>query len=611
MEKVKRYARRFIKERHYLILIFVLVMIAIFLINTFHESYPDEFDNILGGWYILHGRLIYTGFFTHHGPVAYYLAALVEIFSGRSFVRFRIIYSIFLIAYFLWSYVFLKKRVGIIKSRPYLYFIPVIGIAATYFWGQMLLADTISGFFLTPVYVLLLLKMYYRENLIKKDFIFISVLTALALLSSLTYTYFIAFVALCSLGYYIFIQADKPVKKQIFQILGIFLAPYIVFFIYLILTGSLSDFIYQAITFNTKYYIYNYPRPPGSSHINPIRYAIVIAHDVLGDFFSLAIQIKDFNFNFPFNATLLLANIVLLIYLLIKRNYYFAIFLFLFLIYSNARTDPLTSRETDYQSAVYMMLSLFNICFVIPELYKELNTSTLLGKRVILIGCFALISIFSLFTGFFLFNLWMDKAYNKYMGTEPLIYDRPIIAPVINSVVTPGDYMWIGPFSFEDLFFANGNIPSKYQILIPDMGQSQEIQTQMLADFQTHKPKIIYFDREFYVLGKDPDEYGQFFINFLNANYITLYNYRDGNTQYVSVPPVTLQMDLEKKLYINKSDVKEVIQKLIQANYIKPVIVTPTPKKTIEKNITFCPKRTFTVCRKIKRPIVVQRYRNS
>ncbi len=607
MEKVKQYWLHFIREKHYFAVLFVLVMLAIFLINSVHESYPDEFDNILGGWYILHGRLIYTGFFTHHGPIAYFIAALVEIFSGRSFVRFRLVYAVFLLAYFLWTYLFLNKRVGTIKSRPYLYFIPVIAITATYFWGHMLLADTISGFFLTPVYVLMLLKIFYKENVIKKDFIFISVLTALAWLSSLTYTYLILLIAFCSLGYYIFYQTDRPKRKDILHVIGIFLAPYVVFVLYLLVTGSLSDYIYQAIIFNEKYYIYNYPRPVGSTHINPVRYAIVIAHSVLGEFFSLAIQIKSLNFNFPYNITLILANLVLLIYLFIKRNYYFAIFLALFLIYANARSDPLTSQETDYQSAVYMMFSLFNICFVLPKLYKELNETVLLGKRIIFIACFVLMTAYSLFTALYLFNLWMNKAYTKYMGTEPLIYDRPIVAPVINAVVSPGDYMWIGPFAFEDLFFSNGNIPSKYQILIPDMGEAPDIQQQMLADFQAHKPKIIYFDREFYVLGKDPDEYGQFFINFLNSNYITLYNYKNGNTKYVSIPPVTLQLDLEKKLYIDKDDKQEVIKKLEQANYIKPVIVTPTPPKTI----SYCPKRSFNICKKIKRPFVVQRYRNS
>ena len=571
MKTLQHYTKRFFADKHYITALFVLIMVGIFIINTLHEQYPDEFDNILGGWYILHGRLIYTGFFTHHGPVAYFLAALVEIFSGQSFVRFRIVYSIFLLAYFLWTYVFLKNRVGALKSRSYLYFLPVIGITSTYFWAQMLLADSISGFFLTPVYVLILLKIFYRENLEKKDFWFISILTFLAQLSSLTYTYFIFFIALCGIIYYLFCQ---PVKrktwKAFFEIIGIFLAPYFVFLIYLLVTGSLSDYVYQSITFNEKYYIYNYPRPSDSTHINPVRYAIVIAHDVLTDLFTLAIQIKDFNFNFPYNVTLLVGNLVLIIFLLSKRNYYFAVFLVLFLIYSNARSDPLTSRETDYQSAVYMMISLFNICFALPTVYQELNAQIQPAKRMLLSVSFILLFAYSLFGGFFLFNTWFAKAYDKYMGTAPLIYDRPAVAPVINSIISPNDYMWIGPFAFEDLFFANGNIPSKYQILIPDMSKSQKIEDGILADFNAHKPKVIYFDKTYFILGSDPEMYGQFFLNFLNQNYVTLAQYRNGDIKYVSVTPSNDQLDLETKLYINKADVQEVIKKLIQNNYIKP-----------------------------------------
>jgi hypothetical protein len=574
MEKVKHMARRLFKKENIIPALFVLVMLGLFLINTLHEQYPDEFDNILGGWYILHGRLIYTGFFTHHGPVAYYIAALVEIFSGRSFVRFRLVYAVFLLAYFLWTYLFIKKRVGAAKARPYLYFVPVIGISATYFWGHMLLADSISGFFLTPVYALLLLKIFYHENLKRKDFVFISVLTALAWLSSLTYTYFILFAIVCSLGYYLYYQPERANKKEFLQTLGIFFAPYVVFLIYLILTGSLSDYIYQAITFNEKYYIYNYPRPAGSTHINPVRYAIVIAHDVLGDFFQLAQQALTFNFAYPFNITLVLANIVLIIFLLTRRNYYFAIFLILFLIYVNARSDPLTSKETDYQSAVYIMISLFNICFILPAVYRELNFQIAASKRIILSTGFLLIAVYSLFTGFFLFSKWFDKAYSKYMGTAPLIYDRPTIAPVINAVVTPGDYMWIGPFYFEDLFFANGNIPSKYQILIPDMSDSQTIKQEILNDFNTHKPVVIYFDKQYFILGRDPEMYAQFFLNFLNQNYVTLDQYRNGDTKYISIQQPTLQLDIQTKLYINKNDVQEVIQKLLQNNYIKAVPAT-------------------------------------
>ena len=100
--------------------VFYIGLFCLFLLNAFHESYPDEFDNIMGGWYILHGKLIYSGFFTHHGPVPYFLAALLELFSWQSFVRFRIVYAIFLFLFNVFVFWFYKKQTLRLKiaARP-------------------------------------------------------------------------------------------------------------------------------------------------------------------------------------------------------------------------------------------------------------------------------------------------------------------------------------------------------------------------------------------------------------------------------------------------------------------------------------------------------------
>src|SRR6185312_10977320 len=137
-------------------------------------------------------------------------------------------------------------------------------------------------------------------------------------------------------------------------------------------TGSLGDYVYQAIIFNQKYYIYNYPGLEGG-HINPIRFAIVIFHDFYENFFTLLMQVRDFNFAYPFNVTLAVVNIVFLIYTLFKRNYKLFFFVLLFIVYANARSNPLTSKETDYQSAVYIISSLVTLCFLIPEVYGEVH----------------------------------------------------------------------------------------------------------------------------------------------------------------------------------------------------------------------------------------------
>ena len=100
-----------------------LLVLIIFLINGKHEKYPDEFDNILGGRYLLEGKLIYRDWFTHHGPFPYFLSAAINIFSNNSFVNFRFIYSIFLFGLTILSYLFIKGRLKSINVTFYLFFI--------------------------------------------------------------------------------------------------------------------------------------------------------------------------------------------------------------------------------------------------------------------------------------------------------------------------------------------------------------------------------------------------------------------------------------------------------------------------------------------------------
>src|SRR5438874_1629943 len=120
---------------------YVIGIFILFYLNALHESYPDEFDNLAGGWEILHGTLLYKGYFTHHGPVPYFLAAVLEIFSGQSFVHFRIAYAIFLAIIFLLGYLFLKRQLGWEPVRYLPFYIFLFGLWSTFYWSHMLLAD--------------------------------------------------------------------------------------------------------------------------------------------------------------------------------------------------------------------------------------------------------------------------------------------------------------------------------------------------------------------------------------------------------------------------------------------------------------------------------------
>src|SRR3989304_8135386 len=101
MPPVVRRLWQLISGHKYLVLS-LLFLLAILLVNSLHEEYPDEFDSIVGGKYILEGKLPYRDWFQHHQPGAYVLAALLLPVSDGSFVRSRIAFSfLFLVICFL------------------------------------------------------------------------------------------------------------------------------------------------------------------------------------------------------------------------------------------------------------------------------------------------------------------------------------------------------------------------------------------------------------------------------------------------------------------------------------------------------------------------------
>lgn len=561
----------FIKDEKNIFLILFWGFIAFtFLANTLHESYPDEFDNILGGWNLLQGRMLYSGFFTHHGPIGYVIAAIIEIIGGRSFVHFRLIYAIFLFLFFFWQFRFIKNRFKDINIDFLLIFTVFFGVGATYFWGHMLLADNVSAIFLIPVFSLLFIAGFYKRRIFIKDIVLISILTSLSLLSSLAYLYLMAFVALYTLYLYFWRERDRSILSlETIKILIIFAIPYLIFLLTLLVTGSLKDYIADAVVFNQKYYIYNYPRQPGQA-INPIRYAIVIAQTFQSNFSSLLLQVRDFNYYFPFNISLAVADVALSLYLILKRKFALAIFVISVLIFANPRSNPLTSSEKDYQSSVYILLSFFAASFAATRIYDELKDNLEYGKKIIYSLLFILLITYTFFNGSFLLRKFAEKTYDKFMGFQAAIYDRPLFAPLVNTLATKDDYAWIGPFAFEDMFYMNAKPPSKYQILIPGIGLDADLHDPMMVDFNNHKPKVIYFDSNYAIFGTNPQQYAPFFMEYLKNNYIRLVDFKDGKIKYTSSLPHEGpgKMDIDANLYINKENKDEVIQNLLTHNLI-------------------------------------------
>lgn len=556
------------KQVVFLTITFWVVLFLIFYFNTFHEKYPDEFDNILGGKLILSGVFPYSGFFSHHGPVAYFVAGFVQLFTGFSFVAFRIGYSILLFSLTLGTYLFLRRSVSVNETRFYYIFAFLLGCASTYYWLHMLLADSLSAFLILPVFGILFLKMYYQKMFTIVDFVVISIFMLLTLLTAVTYIYVALVVYVMTFIVYKTNNRKNIVSKDTGIFILIFALPPVVFLLYLLLTGSLNQYIDQSLVFNQKYYIYNYPGAEQNG-INPLRYALITFQNFMNDYRSLFVQIPHLNFAFPINVTWAVGNIVLLVYLTVKKKFTPGIFLLLVLIFSNMRSSPVDSAEKDYPAAVYVITSLFSLCFVISKLYQELGKNYEFNKKIIFSALFLLTSVYFLATSLALYSSASQKIFAKYMGTSPLIYDRPEVAPVLNRILMPGQTVWMGPLEFEEMYYTNSTLPTKYHFLIPAMGRSPQAQEEIIKELSENKPDYLWFNRNFAVLGDLPKDYAPFFLEFVEKNYTPLGEVETNNQKYKSLIPRTDSVDLEAKLFLRNDKQAELLDNLNDKQFIE------------------------------------------
>lgn len=559
----KKIFRKFLEKK--VVLLCFLLLFSILTINSIHFFYPDEFDNILGGYYLTQGRFLYSEYFTHHAPFAYIFSAFITLFSSDSFVKFRILLALTYFCMMIVFYSYINRRFSGIFNSLILVFFFFITLGSTYYFGQMMLADTLAGYLIVPSYIILFLSFLKKEKLSLSDLIVVNTLAGLTILTSQTYIY-------AALVVYVFTTISFFSKKQFLHsfktyayfILSFF-APFLLLLLYLLVTQSLYDFYYQAIFFNQEYYL---KMPDGSPVRNPIRFALVLFYNFFDNFKALILQIKDLNFSFPFNQTLALSNLLILIYFLLNKQFKLALMIFGVMVYLNARSNPYTSKETDYQSTSYILFSLFNGLFLLKTVWQNLKERIETNLKSIYVFILLLLGIYYFFLSIFVFQTFFDKAYKKYMGIAPLIYDRPIIAPVLNNLLDKKDYYYIGPFFFEEHLYVKAKLASRYLVTIPAMDQSEKIKKELLQDMEKNRPKIVVFNIDDRIFGSHP---GGFLVEYLKKNYFTIDELNRPKIiytkKYHSFGDYN-RFDFGRHFFFDKSKKDEVIKTLLNKGYI-------------------------------------------
>lgn len=539
----------------YLAYIIPVGVFLVFIINAGYVSYPDEFVNLLAGKLILAGRLPYRDFFDHHMPLAWYLGAFLLIFSFKSFVIFRYFWAIFQFLVLFLTAIYVKKQNPRVYKLYLIYFVlfPAISV---YYWMHLYIADSLAFLFTSSV-VWILFTQTYKKVVDFRALIVSSMLVGALLFSSLSFLYF-------AIGLYAWIGylAYKNFGlRKTFVLGGISIVPFIVYLLYLLVTGTFGDFWTANIVYNTQLYV-SIPNYTRGGHFNPLKLMLTIVFNFWQPYIKQVVAIKDIDLYFPVATTVAWSTFVLFLVLMFE-NPIIGIFYFFMLNMSAPRSDVSAIPETDYQVSVYLALGFIAALISIWRLQKiKLNDEFFEILRKV---AGFLILVYLIFSAMFLLKNEYDKAFQRYIQKIPSVYDIKDASTFVNEITGPEDKYWIGPYEPHQLFYVPLNqLPAKYPSLLPQFSESEYFSSDFIKQMSDANPAVIIFKHDVSIFNTPSDKFGAFFINWMSDKYQTI----DSTEAYDELRSPSA-FKLGGDLYIRNDLFEEKLAKLVELGYIQ------------------------------------------
>jgi hypothetical protein len=314
-----------------------VLSLVIFLIGSRYVDYPDEYVNLLGGRILLHGGLPYRDFWDHHLPGAWFGAAFLLFFSGGSFVLFRVLWALFA-----WA-ILVLTGLSMGKNHPlrayFRAFLLLYPMAALYFWFHLFLADSVAVLFFSVAFWLIAAQWVEHK---KHDLLLIAAGMAIFFMvfASATYVYMAA-------GLYLmlaYVWGFSP--RRLVGLIAILLVPYVLFGLYVLLTGTWSDFYFANFVYNSTYYI-SIPNYVRGGHFNPIKFALTLVSNFYAGYMPLLSKIKHLDLYLPIATLSGLATLSLAL-MLAATEPFLALAYVIVLSFSAPRSDVQNYKETDY-----------------------------------------------------------------------------------------------------------------------------------------------------------------------------------------------------------------------------------------------------------------------
>lgn len=541
-------------HKHFTSILFFVAVFCLFVVTSRYVDYPDEYINLLAGKTLLAGGLPYKDFWDHHLPFAWYSGALLLFVTGQSFVKTRLLWALVQFGSFAMLYRWIAKRHHSLL-KPFQAFFLIYPALALYFWFHLFLADSLAVFFFSIAFWMLLAETFAKTRSVKSLFAS-SLLVFCMVMSSATFLYMAVVLYL----WHAYLLHWKP-SRAMLSLIGWSMLPYGLFFGFLIVTNTWNEFYFANFVYNTTYYI-SIPNYVRGAHFNPFKFSLTLIANFLDGYLPLLTQMKHLDLYLPVGTMAGLGTLSLVAVFFAKDWILGALFFFL-LALSAPRSNLQSFHETDYQSAMFLVLGLISSVISLWHLYEhtakeEWRADFQRVTRFVL-------TLFFVFTSIFLIANSFQVGYKLYTQKFPSIHNGGPAAQFIDEILNDGDYYFVGPYEPQESFYVvKGRWTGKHPSLLPQFREGAELRASFLSQFNQHPPKVVIYKQSASIFQTPALEFGKFFLDWMKGSYTPLEKVKG-----VEVLKNPTGVDLKADLHIRTEDLPQVLTALKNNGYIQ------------------------------------------
>ncbi|WP_109209921.1 MULTISPECIES: hypothetical protein [Microbacterium] len=475
------------------VLSFVAAGLLMLSVST-QNSFLDEYDNILAAKVLADGGFIYTGYFTQHMPLTYFLTYPIVAVFGERLLVIRVVFTAFLV---LWTFG-IGRRIALGAGRWYAVgFVLTVAVTFSASWSNMLMAETWIAWSVAHVTVLF----WLRNRASTKFFpsiLLMTVLSSIPVLSALAYLPVTVALYGMTVWWIVERRAALTVPRWV-GLAAVAIGPYALVGAVLVVNGALADAVFQAVQFNTRYYAAFNPSAP--------RGAIDGVIIVLQIFFrGLWTALTDFGVaGQPIQFLLAVTAILGLTWLFANKRWVLASWLCVLVVFTGSRgvwgekQEGFAALLPDNANARHAA-GLFMVIIVIVMASVEV----LVGRRVAhtaLVASMrkpfiALVSVAALLVAVDGLTVTTTQMRSALASTGSIaIHAGPNSAAGIVNIVnegTDGTY-WMAPAEYNQAILVDSPSASRFLYFFDHVAACDVCFDEVRSDILTNQPRVMWF----------------------------------------------------------------------------------------------------------------------